>query len=72
MALTEICGFKNLFSTIQSNLSKSICPPKDFLLDKSVKNRFFKQIEWLTSKMIKMLPILELPWVFKKKIKLAL
>ena len=33
--LTEISDFKHLFSTLQCNPSKPICPTKDFLLDNS-------------------------------------
>ena len=34
--LTEIWAFRNLFSTLQYQLFKSICPTNDILLDKSV------------------------------------
>ena len=39
--LTKICAFK-LFKTPQCNPFKPVCPTKDFLLDKSDQNSFFK------------------------------
>ena len=40
--LTEICSFKNLFSTFQCSPFKPICSTKDFVLDNSGQKHVFQ------------------------------